>query len=114
MGMHFKLGLYEHSPRAPFRVLWIRLAKQPALLDDANPALANRDHGLRAGVSHHRRSGQERTATRQTADHSMLYIVSTMLRKALRAEDNRDGSELMLVPDDYSRRGDPSIRSRTG
>src|SRR6185295_4831873 len=38
--------------------------------------------------------------TRQSADHSMVYIVATLLRKAL--ERKRAGwEELMLVPDDY-------------
>lgn len=39
--------------------------------------------------------------TRQSADHSMLYIIGTLLRKAL--EQKRSGwKELMLTPDDYS------------
>jgi 2-methylcitrate dehydratase len=39
--------------------------------------------------------------TRQSADHSMVYIIATLLRKAL--EQGRAGwKELMLVPDDYN------------
>ena len=42
--------------------------------------------------------------TRQSADHSMVYIVATLLRKAY--ESRRAGwAELMLMPDDYSRDG---------
>src|SRR5262249_55117322 len=38
--------------------------------------------------------------TRQSADHSMVYIIATLLRKAF--EQKRSGwKELMLLPDDY-------------
>jgi 2-methylcitrate dehydratase len=45
--------------------------------------------------------------TRQSADHSMLYIVATLLRKAFEARqtgwDGRDGwRRLMLMPADYA------------
>jgi 2-methylcitrate dehydratase len=41
--------------------------------------------------------------TRQSADHSMVYIIGTLLRKAF--ERRQAGwAELMLAPDDYSDR----------
>ena len=45
--------------------------------------------------------------TRQSADHSMLYIIATLLRKAYEARrENWDGQggwqKLMLVPADYA------------
>jgi 2-methylcitrate dehydratase len=45
--------------------------------------------------------------TRQSADHSMVYIVATLLRKAYEARlagwDGRDGwRRLMLAPEDYA------------
>jgi 2-methylcitrate dehydratase len=39
--------------------------------------------------------------TRQSADHSMIYIIATLIRKAI--QTRRVGwRELMLVPDDYN------------
>ncbi|GJM17729.1 MAG: hypothetical protein DHS20C13_30560 [Thermodesulfobacteriota bacterium] len=48
--------------------------------------------------------------TRQSADHSMLYILSTLLRKALESDGlfndvhnmNDLWKKLILMPDDYS------------
>ena len=48
--------------------------------------------------------------TRQSADHSMLYILSTLLRKAIESPNLFDGvnsmndlwKKLILMPEDYS------------
>ncbi|MBI3721466.1 MAG: MmgE/PrpD family protein, partial [Fimbriimonas ginsengisoli] len=108
MGMHFKLGLYEHQSAgalqgllnlieahadllAPGRIARIKIkAYEPAFGIIGDPA---------------KRDPQ----TRQSADHSMVYIVATMLRKAveagLPAGQGTDGlwKALMLMPEDYSR-----------
>ena len=39
--------------------------------------------------------------TRQSADHSMVYIIATLLRKAIE-QQKASWQELMLVPDDYN------------
>ncbi|HJN66090.1 MAG TPA: hypothetical protein QF761_07800, partial [Pirellulales bacterium] len=51
--------------------------------------------------------------TRQTADHSMLFIVAALLEKAYRLQQ-AGWKELMLMPEDYSseRLQDATIRQR--
>ncbi len=62
MGMHFKLGLYEHQSAGAIQGLMDLLAAHPRLLDDAGQAAPHRNHDLRAGLRHHRRPGQARSA----------------------------------------------------
>jgi len=115
MGMHFKLGLYEHQSAGALQGLIDLLAKNPALLDDAGGA---RIRGITI-VAYEPAFGiignpaKKDPRTRQSADHSMAYIVATMLRKALEHRA-RTGSvpfsggahdeawkALMLMPADY-------------
>jgi len=113
MGMHFKLGLYEHQSAGALQ----------AIID---LAFANRDILQKPGtiksiriVAYEPAFGiigdpaKRDPKTRQSADHSMVYIVSTLLRKAIEAAA-QDGAEsigaanddwwkrLMLGPHDYS------------
>ena len=62
MGMHFKLGLYEHQSAGAIQGLIDLLADEPELLDDPDKLRARADHDLRAGLQHHRRPGQARPA----------------------------------------------------
>ena len=63
MGMHFKLGLYEHQSAGaiagPDRSA---VTDIPQLLDDPAAIERIRHHDLRAGVQHHRRPAQARPA----------------------------------------------------
>ncbi len=110
MGMHFKLGLYEHQSAGAIQGVINLVADEPSLLDD--PALLR---SLRITIYEpafsiigdpHKRDPQ----TRQSADHSMVYIIATLLRKAYEARragwDGQDGHDgwrrLMLMPDDYA------------
>jgi 2-methylcitrate dehydratase len=100
MGMHFKLGLYEHQSAGAIAGLFDLLAKHPGVLND--PAAIER---IRISIYEpaysiigdpHKRDPR----TRQSADHSMVYIIATLLRKAV--EKKLAGwRELMLVPADY-------------
>ncbi len=110
MGMHFKLGLYEHQSAGALQGVIDLIAKQPGLLEKA-------DGGVIASIvvkayepafsiigDPHKRDPR----TRQSADHSMLYLICTMLRKALEARQGEAGGrrelgwkELMLMPRDF-------------
>jgi 2-methylcitrate dehydratase len=100
MGMHFKLGLYEHQSAGAIQGLMDLLAKHPKLLDD--PAKLKKVHITiyepALGIIGDPAKRDPRT--RQSADHSMVYIVATLLRKAF---ENRQAGwrELMLEPADY-------------
>lgn len=103
MGMHFKLGLYEHQSAGALQAMLDLLTKCPALLD-------NKEGGRIAKiriVAYEPAFGiigdpaKRNPTTRQSADHSMVYIVSTLLRKAL-ATQRVGWTDLMLEPADYS------------
>jgi 2-methylcitrate dehydratase len=112
MGMHFKLGLYEHQSAGAIAGLMALLVQHPQLLLDA--AAIERIHitiyepAFSIIGDPHKRDPR----TRQSADHSMVYIIATLLRKALEGSGFRvQGSagrrdtdawkELMLTPEDY-------------
>lgn len=112
MGMHFKLGLYEHQSAGALQGLIDLLNKHPHLLDD--PA-GGKVRGIEV-TAYEPAFGiigdpaKRDPKTRQSADHSMLYLVCTMLRKALELRQSRNGrgvgelgfKELMLLPFDFS------------
>ncbi len=106
MGMHFKLGLYEHQSAGAIAGLIGLLEKHPQLL--ADPAVIERiritiyEPAFSIIGDPHKRDPR----TRQSADHSMVYIVATLLRKALEQGAGARGQEsgwkrLMLLPGDY-------------
>lgn len=116
MGMHFKLGLYEHQSAGAIQGLLDLLASDPDLASDPE-AKAVGDIEIAAyepafGIIGNPAKKDPRT--RQSADHSMAYIVATLLRKACehRAEHGslptggpaRDDmwKALMLSPYDYA------------
>jgi 2-methylcitrate dehydratase len=106
MGMHFKLGLYEHQSAGAIQGLIDLMAKEPALLDDPEQLLDLRILIYEPAFSIIGDPAKRDPRTRQSADHSMLYIVATMLRKAYEARrkgwNGQNGwTTLMLVPDDY-------------
>ncbi|MDX1944543.1 MAG: MmgE/PrpD family protein [Pirellulaceae bacterium] len=86
MGMHFKLGLYEHQSAGAIAGLFDLLSKYPGLW--ADPAAIRRlaitiyEPAFSIIGDPHKRDPR----TRQSADHSMVYIVATLLRKAVEAE----------------------------
>jgi 2-methylcitrate dehydratase len=103
MGMHFKLGLYEHQSAGALQAMLDLLDKAPGLLEDAGGGRIGR---IRI-VAYEPAFGiigdpaKRNPTTRQSADHSMVYIIATLLRKAL--EQKQVGwKELMLAPADYS------------
>ncbi len=100
MGMHFKLGLYEHQSAGAIQGLMDLLAQNPGLLEDAASLKKIRITIYEPAFGIIGDPAKRDPRTRQSADHSMVYIVATLLRKAL--EQKQSGwRELMLVPADY-------------
>lgn len=107
MGMHFKLGLYEHQSAGAIQGVLDLIADEPTLLDDSEKLRSLRITIYEPAFSiigdPHKRDPQ----TRQSADHSMVYIIATLLRKAFEARqsgwDGQGGwQQLMLMPVDYA------------
>lgn len=112
MGMHFKLGLYEHQSAGALQGLLTLLARHPEILaaPDAIRSITIVAYEPAFGIIGDPAKRDPRT--RQSADHSMVYIVATLLRKAIDAAKTAAGKpvatdddgwwkELMLVPADY-------------
>lgn len=114
MGMHFKLGLYEHQSAGALQGLINLLKKSPSLLSsvgtpgDKIAKIVVRAYEPAFSIigDPHKRDPH----TRQSADHSMLYLVCTKLRKALELHaqhgekqlGHRLGfKDLMLTPHDF-------------
>jgi len=101
MGMHFKIGLYEHQSAGAIQGLIDLLSRNPQLIDDEARIKRLAITIYEPAFSIIGDPAKRDARTRQSADHSMVYIIATLLRKAL--ELKRVGwEELMLVPDDYS------------
>lgn len=111
MGMHFKLGLYEHQSAGALQGLINLLNARPQLLDDQTGDCIRKI----VVVAYEPAFGiigdpaKRDPKTRQSADHSMLYLVCTMLRKALELRQNGHKGpygwkQLMLTPHDFDPR----------
>lgn len=101
MGMHFKLGLYEHQSAGAIAGLIQLLEQKPHILEAPEAIETIRIAIYQPALSIIGDPHKRDPRTRQSADHSMVYIIATLLRKAI--ELGRAGwKELMLTPDDYS------------
>lgn len=99
-GMHFKLGLYEHQSAGAIEGLMNLLEKHPGLLGEERQIRRVRISIYQPALGIIGDPAKRDPRTRQSADHSMVYIIATLLRKAL--ETKRHGwRELMLAPSDY-------------
>lgn len=110
MGMHFKLGLYEHQSAGALQGLINLINKRPELLDDQTgdciSKMVVRAYEPAFGIIGD--PAKRDPKTRQSADHSMLYLVCSMLRTALelRAGGHKGSygwKELMLTPNDFTK-----------
>jgi 2-methylcitrate dehydratase len=114
MGMHFKLGLYEHQSAGALQGLINLISRSPALLASGGSSIKKitiKAYEPAFGIIGD--PAKRDPHTRQSADHSMVYIVSTMLRKACdlaasgHFKPDSSGShdsvwkQLMLSPFDY-------------
>lgn len=108
MGMHFKLGLYEHQSAGALQGVIDLLAANPSLLiKDAIEKIVILAYEPAFGIIGNPMKKDPKT--RQSADHSMAYIVATLIRKAIERGSLPTGGgahdevwkSLMLTPYDY-------------
>jgi 2-methylcitrate dehydratase len=101
LDMHFKLGLYEHQSAGAIQGLIDVLTARPELVEDVEGWQDITIEIYEPAFSIIGDPAKRDPQTRQSADHSMVYIIATLIRKAL--ERKAVGwTELMLLPDDYS------------
>lgn len=113
MDMHFKLGLYEHQSAGALEGV-IKLIQENPELVEGDSLKKIQDIVITAYEPAYGIIGdpaKRDPKTRQSADHSMVFIVSRLLKKALDNSSkvksllkNRDSlwKELILTPLDYS------------
>src|SRR5688500_15846127 len=105
MGMHFKLGLYEHQSAGALQSVIDLVGRHPEIArPDSITRVVIRAYQPACGIIGD--PAERDPSTRQSADHSMVYIVATLLRKALEKPGVTGNDELwkklMLTPHDYS------------
>ena len=106
MGMHFKLGLYEHQSAGAIQAITDLLAASPELMDNNGESIKTitiTAYEPAFGIIGD--PAKRKPTTRQSADHSMVYIIATLIRKAI--ENKAKGletvwEELILLPADFS------------
>ena len=114
MDMHFKLGLYEHQSAGALEGVIKLLQEHPEIFSSGNPIENIKEIVITAYEPAFGIIGdpaKKDPKTRQSADHSMVFIVSRLLKKAFEKAttvksilNNRDSlwKELILTPIDYS------------
>ena len=114
MDMHFKLGLYEHQSAGALEGIIKLIQENSELYNSQNPIDQIKEIVITAYEPAFGIIGdpaKKDPKTRQSADHSMVFIVSRLLKKALSLKQklpslvsNRDSlwKELILTPIDYS------------
>ncbi|CEM01707.1 unnamed protein product [Vitrella brassicaformis CCMP3155] len=108
MGMHFKLGLYEHQSAGALEGLIRSLVSNPAILKNPEAIKQIKIVAYEPAFGIIGDPAKRDPRTRQSADHSMVYIVSTMLRKAIEKGSlptsmDEAWCSLMLSPYDYGK-----------
>jgi 2-methylcitrate dehydratase len=115
LGEHFKLGLYEQQSAGAIQGLLNLLEQNPSLMSENADGSKISNISITAYEPAFGIIGdpaKKDPTTRQSADHSMAYIISTLLRKAVQS-GTTGWKELMLSPYDYSKDAlyDPVTRS---
>ncbi len=112
MGMHFKLGLYEHQSAGALQGMIDLIERHPELLRGRDVIRSIKIVAYEPAFGIIGDPAKRDPRTRQSADHSMVYIVATLLRKAQEIAAAGGGGpiaptndacwqKLMLAPDDY-------------
>jgi len=112
MGMHFKLGLYEHQSAGAIQGVIDLLQANPDVIatGDASKIESITIVAYEPAFGIIGNPSKMDPRTRQSADHSMAYIISTLIRKATElgaqasdgiAGNNELWKRLMLDPHDY-------------
>ena len=110
-GMHFKLGLYEHQSAGALQALVDLFAAHPSIAGDIAAIRQIRVAIYEPAYSIIADPAKRTPTTRQSADHSLPYILAKTLLKAGAAHARGEPlgwESLMLLPDDYA---DEAIRS---
>ena len=113
MGMHFKIGLYEHQSAGALQGLLNLIAEHREIVLGINNIDVITITAYEPAVGIIGDPAKRNPQTRQSADHSMVYIVATMLRKAEELATqigsnffdlSNDGvwKRLMLTPYDFN------------
>ncbi|MDP6542053.1 MAG: MmgE/PrpD family protein [Phycisphaerales bacterium] len=82
MGMHFKIGLYEHQSAGALQGLLNLIQQDPSIASDPEKISSIHITAYEPAFGIIGDRAKRDPKTRQSADHSMVYIVSAMLRKA--------------------------------
>lgn len=115
MGMHFKLGLYEHQSAGAIQGVINLLTANPQIAERANQISKIVIKAYEPAFGIIGDPAKRNPTTRQSADHSMVYIISRLLAKATGQQSasvgpqvrtgltNREEAwkEWMLTPYDY-------------
>lgn len=101
MSMHIKMGLYEHQSAGALQALHDVLAKNPELLDDISAIEKIEVGAYEPAYSIIGKAEKYVPDTRQSADHSMVYILASTLLKSRNKGLGWDAA--MLLPEDYSK-----------
>jgi 2-methylcitrate dehydratase len=114
--MHFKLGLYEHQSAGAIQAIVDACAARPDVARDLTRIRAIRVRIYEPAYSIIADPAKRTPTTRQSADHSLPFILAKTLlkaRAAAAAGEVAGWESLMLLPDDYSDAaiGDADIRS---
>ena len=112
MGMHFKLGLYEHQSAGAIQALIDALLAKPEIIKNGTvddiKEIAIKIYEPAFGIIGD--PAKRNPTTRQSADHSMVYIIASHLKKAydlgydkIKSINNNTEmwKSLMLLPLDY-------------
>ena len=112
-GMHFKIGLYEHQSAGALDGVISLLRTHTELLESPDRITTMKILAYEPAFGIIGDPAKRDPRTRQSADHSMLYIIATTVRKAqeLAAEygphvlgsGDEAWKKLMLAPRDYTR-----------
>ena len=108
--MHFKLGLYEHQSAGALQALVDLFEARPALAGDLEAIRRIRVAIYEPAFSIIADPAKRTPTTRQSADHSLPFILAKTLLKARLAHARGaplGWESLMLLPDDYA---DAAIR----
>jgi len=125
MGMHFKLGLYEHQSAGALQAVIDLVSASPELLDAGGENIGQiKILAYEPAFGIIGNPAKMDPKTRQSADHSMAFIVSRLLRKAIDWKAERgslpaggDANDevwkaLILTPHDYSQEAIDDDRTR--
>ena len=99
MGMHFKIGLYEHQSAGALQGLLQLIQQDPTVAENIDNISSIRITAYEPAFGIIGDPAKRNPTTRQSADHSMVYIVSTMLRKASEVIKS-EGTALFEAPND--------------